>query len=71
MIGNDLYTQLKSMKQDDSFTAFIKGLLERKESKQGSSLKACLGLLSKDDKEYAYAMKTERLLFKKWTKKYA
>ena len=73
MISNELYSELKRIKNSMSFTETIKHLLENKREtkKTGAGLRDCLGLLSKDDKEYDKIMKELRPMYKKWTKRYA
>lgn len=71
MISNDVYKKLKITKKDRSFSEVIMGLMETKRRKTGAGLRACLGLLDKNDDEYGKAMKELRPLYKKWTKRYA
>ena len=73
MISDEIYGELKKIKYSMSFTETIKQLLENKKEtkKTGAGLRDCLGLLSKDDKEYDRIMKGLRPMYKKWTKRYA
>ena len=71
MIANNVYEELKEVKKDRSFSETIKELIDKSKPKTGSELKNCLGLLSKDDKEYEKIMKELRPLYRKWTQRYA
>ena len=71
MISNEIYSNLKKIKADRSFTETIKYLMEEKSYKKtGAGLRECLGLLKKDDKEYDKIMEELKPLYKKWTKRY-
>ena len=71
MIANEVYEQLKKIKERRSFTNVIRQLMEKPKSKTGANLGDCLGLLDKDDKEYEKIFKELKPLYKKWTKRYA
>lgn len=72
MISNKVYEELKKIKDSRSFTDTIMNLIDRKELKKtGASLKECLGLLNKGDKEYNKIFRDLAPLYKKWTKRYA
>ena len=71
MVSNDVYNELKRIKSKNSFTEVIINLMNKSKRKTGAGLKECLGLLEKDDKEYDEIMKELRILYKRWTQKYA
>ncbi|HLD43422.1 MAG TPA: antitoxin VapB family protein [Candidatus Nanoarchaeia archaeon] len=71
MIANKVYEELKEMKEDKSFSEAIRALMERKSSKTGSSLRACLGRLERTDAEYESSRKSLRKEYAKWNKRYA
>lgn len=70
MISNQVYEELKEVKNDRSFSETIKDLIEAKGMKTGKDLVKHVGIL-KDDKEYDKIMKELKPLYKRWTKRYA
>lgn len=71
MISNEVYDELKAIKENKSFTEVIVDLIERKDSKTvGNLIKNHFGAL-KGDKEYGRAMKRAKNGWAKWTKEYA
>ena len=71
MIANKVYEDLKQMKEDQSFSDAIRALMERKNSKTGGNLRACLGRLERTDTEYERSRKVLRKEYAKWNKRYA
>ncbi len=69
MVSNEVYEQLKSRKEDRSFSELIIDLLNTKKNKTGFGLTSCLGLLKKD-KETVTIEKSLEKGWKKWNKKY-
>jgi len=70
MIANEVYEQLKKMKEEESFTEVIKGLIqERVKKKTGKDLFRFFGALE-GDKEYPLIMKELRKKWATWTAKY-
>ena len=69
MISNEVYAELKSRKEERSFSDLIIDLLKKKDSRTGSGLQSCLGLLKKD-KETQVVKKSLESGWKKWSKKY-
>ena len=71
MIANDIYTELKAMKGEASFTELIRGLVESaNEHSKGNELVKFLGVL-RGDKEYPAILKEVRKEWTAWSKKYA
>lgn len=71
MIANDVYDQLKRMKENESFTELIKTLMhERMAKKTGKELFKFFGALD-GDQEYPLIMKELRKKWATWTAKYA
>ena len=66
MISNEVYKELKAIKKDKSFSEILSGLLSSNNTKKGSGLKACLGLLKKD-KEWEEIEKFLKRGWKNWT----
>jgi len=71
MISNEVYNELKRIKNKNSFTETIYSLMEKTKRKTGAGLRECLVLLDKNDKEYDKIMKELKILYKRWTQKYA
>lgn len=72
MVSNVAYEELKKLKDEEkSFSDVIIELVSKKGQKTGYDLKECLGLLSKDDREYEKIMKELKPLYRKWTQRYA
>lgn len=69
MVSNEVYEELKLRKEDRSFSELIVDLLQSNETKKGSGLQSCLGLL-KLDKEVNNIEKTLKKGWKKWSKRY-
>jgi len=71
MISNEIYGELKKIKDSMSFTETIKNLLENKKEakKTGAGLRDCLGLL-KRDKEWEEIEKELKRGWKRWDKRY-
>jgi len=69
MIANDVYEELKNIKMNRSFSELIREMVTSKDSKKGSGLKECIGII-KEDKEWKKNKKELDKEWKKWTKKY-
>ena len=69
MISNEVYGELKDVKEDRSFSEAIKDLIETHKKKTGKDLTKHVGVI-KDD-EYDRIMKELKPLYRKWTKRYA
>ena len=70
MISNEVYEELKKMKEDKSFSTVLKDLIEAKKNfSTGNSLKIFFGVLS-DNKSDVAANELGKG-WKKWTKRYA
>ena len=69
MISNDVYEEMKDLKGEKSFSEFIRNLLYPKDSKNGSGLRECIGII-KNDKEWKKNKKELDKEWRKWTKKY-
>lgn len=69
MISNDVYSALKNIKGDKSFSEIIRDLLSRK-SGNGKNIAKYYGVL-KDDGEYKKIKKDLNKKWKEWTQKYA
>ena len=70
MVSNEVYGELKSIKNSKSFSELFKELLISKEMKNGSNLKSFLGILKKDN-EVANIEKSIKRGWADWKKKYA
>lgn len=70
IVSNEVYEELKSRKEERSFSELIIDLLKRNDIKTGSGLKSCLGLL-KNDKKTKVLEKFLEKGWKKWSKRYA
>ena len=69
MISNDVYTELKRVKGEDSFGQVISELLSKRKN-TGKNIAKYYGVL-KGDKEYGRIMKDLRKKWGEWTQKYA
>ena len=69
MISNDVYEELKIKKEKRSFSGVITDLLHANKSKTGSNLRACLGLLRKDE-EFKASEKARKEGWKAWNRRY-
>ena len=69
MISNEVYTELKELKRDRSFSQAIKDMLETHKKKTGKDLIKHVGVIK--DNEYDEIMEELRPLYRKWTRRYA
>ena len=70
MVSNEVYEELKLVKDSKSFSELFKELLIFKGMKNGSGLKNCFGILKKDN-EFANIEKGIKRGWADWKKKYA
>ncbi len=70
MVSNEVYKELKTLKNGKSFSELLKDLLNTNNVKRGEGLRNCLGILKKD-KEWAEVKKDIKRGWKDWSKGYA
>ena len=69
MVSNEVYEELKTIKNNRSFSETLKNLLDRNYVKLGFGLRECLGILNKD-KEWKEIDINLKKRWQRWSKKY-
>ena len=69
IISNEVYEELKNLKEDKSFSELFKELLKSNNVKRVSGLRDIIGIM-KNDKEWEKLEKERKSAWKNWTKKY-